>query len=603
MPAFPGTVTPLAWFDGASGAFFSDAAGSAPAAVGELVRRVNEVAPLTHNWQTPAGQLARRDVGGLCLEPTQPSAPLQSSSNATALTSNDFTFVASWVKRDGDPQLLTIGVPESGVSPTSVKANFGGFYALPGFTTRLGSRHTIGVVFKSTFIQAILWTDGVETASATLTMAVSGGSPNANEYTVGQFQNSFYGILAQWGVVARGVNGTELGQLIAYADARPAGTAYPLNKPLLIVDGDSIAVGSPGPTPYESWRYTLLRNLREDFDAEMLLVANGGSSTAGHFANAAPYLSNSRGRQVVVFAAGTNDLAAAGEYSAEVIAEQYLSTLESYRADGCYTVAATVLDRRGMLSVTQSSYDTRRAQLNDIIRAAAGVRYDELADVALIPQLGLNGAAESATYFVQGGDKTHPTGAGHALLAPIYTAAVIAALSPAEEIVEDLGSLSSVLTYDQGVWHRPGIDEFGGGAFENVTKPADPRRAPDAKTFNQLTRQLVALAKLASSVRLQVEFVGGAPQITALAGLASFLEPGDFGLTDNGNGDTSITLSTWVAEWLRPLELTVVGDVEIDRARVFPITNGWRVKTKLGATGTDAPFVLALHAPAAPPAN
>ena len=158
--------------------------------------------------------------------------------------------------------------------------------------------------------------------------------------------------------------------------------------------------------------------------------------------------------------------------------------------------------------------------------------------------------------------------------------------------------LSNTLTYDQTPWHRPGIDDLGGGAHKNLTKPRDPRTVPDADTFNQTVRQIVAMASLAPSVRIQVEFTAGTPAITQLAALNSGLLIGDFTVTDNGAGDTSLTLVSMTGEQLRPCELTIAEDVEIDRLRVVPIANGWRVKTKLGAVGTDAAFVLAVHAPA-----
>lgn len=159
-------------------------------------------------------------------------------------------------------------------------------------------------------------------------------------------------------------------------------------------------------------------------------------------------------------------------------------------------------------------------------------------------------------------------------------------------------TLSNTLTYDQDGWHRPGIDELGGGAFKDVVKPSDPRSKPVASSFNQLTRQVVAEAALSPSARVQVEFPGGVPTITSLIALHSSLSAGDFNVIDNGNGDTSLLLARWIGEWLRPSELTIVADVEIDRSRAFSVANGWRIKTKLGTTGTDAAFVLALHAPA-----
>lgn len=158
--------------------------------------------------------------------------------------------------------------------------------------------------------------------------------------------------------------------------------------------------------------------------------------------------------------------------------------------------------------------------------------------------------------------------------------------------------LSNALTYDQTPWHRPGIDELGGGSFLNATTPRDPNTVPAAETFNQLTRQVVAQAALAASVRFQVQFSGGVPAVTAIVALNSSLVTSDLTLTDNGNGDTTITIPSHIGEQLRPCELTIAEDVEVDRWRIFAVAGGWRVKTKLGSTGTDAAFVVALHAPA-----
>lgn len=413
---FPATVTPAAWFDGVNGAFYTDTSGTVAAAVGASVRRVNEVSPLTHTWLTPSAM--RRDVGGLYLEPTDPTWPLSSSSNATSITANAMSFVCSWVKRDGDPELMHIAIPTSAVYPATVVANGGGFYALPGFASTLGARHTIGVQFTSTAIRAVLWTNGAQTASTTLTMAVSGGSPSSPDYTVGVAGNFFYGTMAQWLMVARSVSNTELAQLMAFADSQAAGPAFPIERPIIIVDGDSIAAGSPGPNLYFSWRYTMLRNVRASLDAEMIPVAVGGSTTAGHFSAAQPFLNPARQKQIVIFAAATNDIAAGFGPAALT---QYLATLDQYRAAGCKVVAATVLDRTALLSISQAQFDADRATFNTGVRAATS-HYDALADTAAIALLGNNGASANATYFLDG---IHPTAAGHALLEPVYRAAVL----------------------------------------------------------------------------------------------------------------------------------------------------------------------------------
>lgn len=416
---FPASVTRLAWLDGARDAMFQDAAGLVPANFGDLVRRANELAPLTHNWQTTVDNLAARVAGGLDLEPAI-DVPLSSASNATSIVENDYTIVASWVKRDGDPMLLRVALPGSGTYSTAAIANGDGFFPYPGFSTTIGARHTIGVTFTPTAIKARLLTDHVETASAVLAMAVTGGNPNTASYYLGVFQSFFYELLAQLGVSSHALSDADRDAVMAWADAQPAGVAFPLDRGLFVVDGDSIASGSPGPIPYYLWRYTTLRDIRSTLNAQMLSVAQGGSSTLGHFENAAPFLNSVRPSQIAVFAAGTNDIA--NGYPASVVLPQYLATLKKYRDAGCRGVAATILNRTGSLSVSQAVFDAESALFNNGLRAAVN-QWDALADAAAIPQLGAPFAANNPTYFIDG---IHPTQAGQQLMAPVYTAAVLA---------------------------------------------------------------------------------------------------------------------------------------------------------------------------------
>ncbi len=163
--------------------------------------------------------------------------------------------------------------------------------------------------------------------------------------------------------------------------------------------------------------------------------------------------------------------------------------------------------------------------------------------------------------------------------------------------------LSSVLTYDQANPHRPTIAEFGGGAFQDhPVYPPDPTTHPSAGMFNQATKQVVALAGISPSLKFQVEFVAGVPTITQLIALGTKITLANFAalggvVVDYGAGDTSITLppSLIPAQLMRPSGLTIVEDVEIDRRRIYPIANGWRIKTKLGATGTDAAFTFQVN--------
>jgi len=166
-----------------------------------------------------------------------------------------------------------------------------------------------------------------------------------------------------------------------------------------------------------------------------------------------------------------------------------------------------------------------------------------------------------------------------------------------------MATLSSVLTYDQATPHRPTIAEFGGGAFQDdPRRPPDPTAHPSAGMFNQATKQIVALARMSPSLKFQVEFPGGVPTITQLVALGSIITLANFTalggqIFDNGAGDTSISLplSLIPPQLTRPSGLTIVGDVEVDRARIFVDGSAWRIKTKLGATGVDAPFTFQVN--------
>lgn len=164
-------------------------------------------------------------------------------------------------------------------------------------------------------------------------------------------------------------------------------------------------------------------------------------------------------------------------------------------------------------------------------------------------------------------------------------------------------SLSSVLTYDQAAPHRPAIAELGGGAYQNdPVRPPDPTTQPTAEMFNQATKQIVALAGVAPSLKIQVEFIAGVPKITQLVALGTLITAATFtslgGLvTANGLGDTTITipLSLIPQQLTRASGLTIVEDVEIDRMRIIVDPSGWRIKTKLGTVGTNAAFVFQVN--------
>lgn len=144
---------------------------------------------------------------------------------------------------------------------------------------------------------------------------------------------------------------------------------------------------------------------------------------------------------------------------------------------------------------------------------------------------------------------------------------------------------------------RPSLEDLGGATLiDSSDYPPDPETMPYADELNQWQHVQAGLARVAPAALVEVRFSGGTPSVFRVLTLGSTLGTGDFSVTDNGNGDTTIS----VAAALLPvvaLRATVsqVDDTEIDRIRCVTVSGtSWRVKTKLGATGTDADFVLSI---------
>lgn len=162
---------------------------------------------------------------------------------------------------------------------------------------------------------------------------------------------------------------------------------------------------------------------------------------------------------------------------------------------------------------------------------------------------------------------------------------------------------SNTLTFDQDPPVRPAVSDVGGGAKENsVTRPPNPTTMATAEDFNQISKQIAALGGVAPLAILLVTFSGGDPSITLVKAPGSNVTTASFTPTDNGNGDTTIAWKTGTGQPAGALpsatmvRASLMADVEIDRIRAILTTSGSdpaaRVKTKLGATGTDADFIL-----------
>ncbi len=104
-----------------------------------------------------------------------------------------------------------------------------------------------------------------------------------------------------------------------------------------------------------------------------------------------------------------------------------------------------------------------------------------------------------------------------------------------------------ILTWDvaavDGGARRPSIADVGDALLED-----DPAHPPPndgthlyAKMVNQWAKQIAALGRTASSVRMTIAFDGGGvPFIDRLEAAGTLIVTSTFTLTDNGNGDTTI---------------------------------------------------------------
>lgn len=152
---------------------------------------------------------------------------------------------------------------------------------------------------------------------------------------------------------------------------------------------------------------------------------------------------------------------------------------------------------------------------------------------------------------------------------------------------------TDLVTYEQTPPRLPVLDDLHGGELENVPGKTPGPDHPNAYAMNQSDRLVIAHANVTPSVKLYVTFPGSVPTISRIDSTRSDLSAGDFTLTDNGAGDTSITHTGGKLPARRwPATVAQVDDTEIDRIRGVPITNGVRVKTKLGTVGTDAAVVV-----------
>jgi hypothetical protein len=155
----------------------------------------------------------------------------------------------------------------------------------------------------------------------------------------------------------------------------------------------------------------------------------------------------------------------------------------------------------------------------------------------------------------------------------------------------------NTLTWDLPTPRRPGIDDLGGGAKENARgRHANPATSPIAEEYNQLTKQIAALAKVAPGIRASIRFSAGAPILDGFESPSS-IAFGDITVVDNGTGDTTIK---WASGRI-PLPQTqprawVNGSAADYRIAAERFSGGGfdgvRVRTKDAAAAADIAFTF-----------
>jgi len=441
-------VTPVLWIDGGQPTY-SDAAGSVISyPFAGRVRYVNFHPPTAGSAISPAGARAFREGGAINFEVGASS--YLNATVATPCVQNSITIAISFDVRDkpeGSAQCLLCNGPlriwlfslniltvdyngEGGnwlVAPVDAPTN----YALAA----LGSRCIWILRISPTDMRSTVIFDGVRTdyvtsssqpPAAATALAASGWYLGWDGVTGPLGDSLLHGAVSQAIVVDRVITDAENDALATWLKFNQGPQYCPPEIPLVGVSGDSIAragFGLYGVPVAQSWAMLAQQGLNATQPVNLVNIAFSGD-TIVHQRDVtfptvlAPFYTSSRARNVLVIAAGTNDIGNIGHTGALALADYY-SFADAAKAVGWRIVVCTILNRNA-----GAFFNTEQANFNVALRAGwVGKGYSALADVQAIPQLA---NPLDLTYFSDG---IHPTIAGHALMAPVEQAAIQAAIT------------------------------------------------------------------------------------------------------------------------------------------------------------------------------
>lgn len=146
---------------------------------------------------------------------------------------------------------------------------------------------------------------------------------------------------------------------------------------------------------------------------------------------------------------------------------------------------------------------------------------------------------------------------------------------------------------------RPSTDDLGGDAKQDDEEfPPDAVEHFTAAGWNQIVKQLAALARVAPAVKLELRFDAGAPYLARVSSPRSDVAIATFTVVDNGTGDVSVTwpADTFPAHVCSPTGLTLLSNAAaVVDGHVEEITNGIRVRTRSGGSTADVPWTIEIN--------
>lgn len=157
---------------------------------------------------------------------------------------------------------------------------------------------------------------------------------------------------------------------------------------------------------------------------------------------------------------------------------------------------------------------------------------------------------------------------------------------------------ASSLTWDITPPRRPSLDDIGGATLaDDAAYPPHKATMPYADQLNQCQTQIERLAAITEVVTLSVTFAAGVPSVSQFTAMRTTTVIGDFTVTDNGPGDTTITwpASTFPTSTGGPM-VTINEDVDALAPRALLVALGVRVVTKnAAAAATDIAFTVTVR--------